>query len=482
MKELQTYHHVHFIGIGGAGMSAIASVLLGRGFRVSGSDLVESGITRRLQRAGATIHFGHRSENFGAADLAVVSTAVRSDNPERLEAEARGKPVWHRARALAEIMRSGKSLAVTGTHGKTTTASMAAVALLDAGMEPTILIGGEVIALDGNARCGSGEWIVAEVDESDGSLLQIQPDRIILTNIEADHFDYFRDVDHVAEVFEAFVGRLRPGGKLIACLDSPPVQRLVRECAVPALTYALDNPEADLQARSIRYLSKGEVTRFTPVLHGEPLGSVRLRAPGRHNVANALGVLLAGMDLGLTFDDIAGSLARYEGTRRRFEIKGKSAGVTVIDDYAHHPTEIEVTLAAARSRLRAGKSERLIGVFQPHRYSRTAMLAAEFGRAFRQADMVIVSDIYPAGEEPLEGVSGRNIFDHVVSDGHRGAHYIPETEDIAEFLHSRLVSGDTLLTLGAGDVWRVGEDILKRLRSRAAQQSCDPVSSLGIAP
>ncbi len=464
MENLKSYHHLHFIGIGGIGMSAIASVLLERGFRVSGSDLSENAVTQRLTRQGATIFKGHRAENIAGADLVVYSSAVRPENPERRTAEESGIATWRRARVLSEIMRGGKSIAVSGTHGKTTTTSMVSLALLEGGMDPTLVIGGELDALSGNARNGRGEWVVAEADESDASFLDMNPDRIIVTNIEADHMDFYRNMDHLIGTFGDFLGRLRPGGKAIACADSPTVMKLVREMSVSALTYSVDNPEADMTPREIRHLSKSGGIRFTAQFKGQSLGTVRLKIPGRQNVANALAAILTALDVGCPFEAATRALAGYAGAKRRFQVKGTSNGITIIDDYAHHPTEIKATLSAARSALGSKRGRRIVGVFQPHRYSRTASLAPEFGRAFREADLIVVTDVYAAGEDPIEGVNGSSIYNQVVADGHPQVYYVPTTMDVAAFLKPRLASGDMLFTLGAGDVWRLGETILEDLR------------------
>lgn len=473
MKDLESYRNIHFVGIGGVGMSAIASVLLAKGFQVSGSDAVDGEVTRRLAAAGAKIFLGHRAENVQGADLVVTSTAIRRDNPERRSAEAEGKPIWRRAKVLAEIMRGGKGLAVSGTHGKTTTTSMMALALTEAGFDPTALIGGDIQPFGGNARTGKGDWVVAEADESDASMLEMDPDRVIVTNLEADHLDYYRDLDHVIETFDAFLRRLRPEGKVVACTDCASVRRLLARGDFPALTYSLRETKADIHAKDIRHLLHGGALRFTPVYKGAALGPVRLRIPGLHNVSNALAVILTGLDLGCAYDAIVRALALYTGAKRRFQVKGICSGVTVIDDYAHHPTEIRATLAAARASIRRQKhAHRIVGIFQPHRYSRTASLANEFGGAFGDADMLVVTDVYAAGEDPIEGVNGSSIFNRVVTNGHPDAYYIPRQVDIVDFLRPKLREGDMLFTLGAGDVWRLGENILSDLRqneTRAAQ-------------
>lgn len=459
MKQLEAFRNIHFIGIGGSGMSAIASVLLARGFNVSGSDLGENDLTRKLAAAGARIDRGHKAEHVRGADLVVTSTAIRSENPEREEAERLGLPIWRRARVLAAIMHGGRSVAVSGTHGKTTTTSMLGLMAWQAGLDPTVLIGGELNDFGGNARCGKGEWVIAEADESDASFLEMHPDRIITTNIEADHLDFYSGHEAIVATFKQFFGGLRPGGKIIACLNDPTIATLTATGEWPIITYGIDTPGADMRAEDVAM--EGPRTRFTPVWRGQRLAEVELKVPGRHNVLNALAALACGLDIGAPYEPMRQALAIFSGARRRFQFKGCRAGITVIDDYAHHPTEIAATLAAARSRL--PKGGRLVGLFQPHRYSRTRSLAADFGKALQGADMVIVADVYSAGENLIEGVSGQLVFDQVVASGHAQAFYVASLEETPAFLASHLTGGDMLLTLGAGNVYRVGEQLLERL-------------------
>ncbi len=482
MNELKSYHHIHFIGIGGSGMSAIASVLLGRGYQVSGSDLSDNRTTRNLARGGATIHFNHAPENVAGADLIVVSTAIHKDNPEYRAAVERGMTVWHRSRVLAAIMRSNKSIAVSGTHGKTTTTTMMGMALLDSGMDPTVLVGAEVKEFGGNALTGKGEWTVAEADESDGSFLRMTPDRIIITNIEAEHLDYYRDLDHVVETFETFLSQLSPGGRAIACLDSPPIAELLRRTETPSLTYSVQNDAADLVAKNIERMTDGAMSSFDAVMNGKKLGRVRLQLPGLHNISNALAVLATGLDIGCPFDLIAGSLSRCEGACRRFEFKGNAGGVRVFDDYAHHPTEVRATLDAARSCGAIKQNGRLIAIFQPHRYTRTARLAWEFGTAFEAADVTVVTKVYAAGETVIDGVSGQNIVESCLAKGQPNVRYIPTEEELQTFLDGELHEGDLLLTLGAGDVWRTGETYLKRSGFTETSTDASAFSSVASTP
>lgn len=461
MKQLEAFRNVHFIGIGGSGMSAIASVLLARGFNVSGSDLGANDLTRKLAKAGARIDRGHKAEHVNNADLVVTSTAIRAENPERLEAERLGLPIWRRARVLAEIMHGGRSVAVSGTHGKTTTTSMLGLMVSMADFDPTVLIGGELNDFGGNARCGKGEWVIAEADESDASFLEMNPDRIIVTNIEADHLDFYSGHEAIVETFKQFFGGLRPGGKIIACVDDPTVATLAASGDWPIISFGIDADGADLCATNLSL--EGVETTFTPVWRGEPLAEVRLEVPGRHNVIDALAALACGLDMGVPFEPMRQALSIFTGARRRFQVKGRQAGITVVDDYAHHPTEIAATLAAAQSRLQG--SGRIVGLFQPHRYSRTQRLAADFGQALQGADVVIIADVYSAGEQPIDGVSGQLVLDEVLASGHKKAFYISSLDDAPAFLIQHLAEGDMLLTMGAGNVYQVGETLLERLKT-----------------
>jgi UDP-N-acetylmuramate--alanine ligase len=469
---LDSYKHVHFVGIGGAGMSAIAWVLLHRGFTVSGSDPSRNAMTEKLAALGVRIDAAHDARNVAGADLVVTSTAIPAHNPERQAAERDGIPVWRRARALAAIMRLGRSVAVCGTHGKTTTTTMLGMMLTAAGMDPTVLVGGHVNDFGGNARLGRGEWVVAEADESDASFLEMLPDRILLTNIEADHLDFYAGLPEVKAAFERFVGNLRPEGKLVACLDDPNVRELIGRIragktpmppGLPILTYGLAAPEADMRAEAAEANGEERGSHFVPVWRGERLEPIRLRVPGRHNVLNALGALACALDLGADYARLREALSACEGAKRRYQLKGQAAGVTVVDDYAHHPTEIRATLASAREDVDHGRARRVVALFQPHRYSRTRALAAEFGQSLQATDLLVVADVYSAGEPPIEGVSGRLVVAAAEAAGHSNVHYVPALEDARAFLRERLEPGDLFLTIGAGNVWQVGEALLKDL-------------------
>lgn len=467
MKQLEQYRNIHFIGIGGAGMCAIATILLARGWHVSGSDCARSAATRRLEALGARVEIGHRAENIAGTDLVVTSTAIAQENPERMAAVNAGIPIWRRARVLAAIMDGGKSIAVSGTHGKTTTTSMTGLMLTFAGMDPTVLIGGELNDFGGNARAGAGEWVVAEADESDASFLEMHPDRTIVTNIEADHLDHYGTYDAIVSTFAQFFDQVREGGRLIACADDPGVAGLLSRERWNAVTYGL-KPGADMTAESFETNSAGGGARLSPVWRGQKLGEMRLGVAGRHNILNALGALACCLDIGAPIEPLTRALASYRGAQRRWQIKGNPAGITIIDDYAHHPTEIRATLAVARGQVDGGFSNRVVSVFQPHRYSRTQALAGQFGPALQGADLLVITDVYSAGEKPIEGVSGLAVWQAAVDSGHRDAHYLPTLDETRAFLSSRLKEGDLFLTLGAGNVWQVGEALLADLGNRHA--------------
>jgi UDP-N-acetylmuramate--alanine ligase len=470
--NLDQYKHIHFVGIGGAGMSAIAWVLVQRGFSVSGSDPAKNEMTEKLAALGVRIDTTHDAQNIKGADLVVTSTAIPPANPERQAAERDGVPIWRRAKALAAIMQLGRSIAVCGTHGKTTTTTFLGTMLTAAGLDPTVLVGGHVNDFGGNARLGHGEWVVAEADESDASFLEMRPDRIVMTNIEADHLDFYAGLAEVKAAFEQFTANLCAGGKLIACLDDPCAREWVERIRsgktsvspdLPIITYGLASDQADMRAENLAANGGGRGTRLTPIWRDERLAPLTLRIPGRHNVLNALGALACGLDVGAAYAPMRAALAACEGAKRRYQVKGQAGGVTVVDDYAHHPTEIRATLASAREDVARGRAQRIVALFQPHRYSRTRALATEFGAALAEADVVIVTDVYGAGEPPIEGVSGRLIHDALLAARHRDAHYCETLPAARAFLLDRLQPGDLLLTIGAGTVWQVGEQLLEEL-------------------
>ncbi len=453
---VKRYRHVHFVGIGGIGMSGIAEVLLNLGYRVSGSDLVESDITRRLGSLGAEVHVGHHPSHLGPADVLVYSSAVRPDNPEVLAARERGIPVIPRAEMLAELMRLKYGIAVAGAHGKTTTTSMIATILAQAGLDPTVVIGGKVDSLGGSAKLGQGEILVAEADESDGSFLRLSPTIAVVTNLDREHLDHYRDMDHIRQTFVDFINKIPFYGLAVLCLDDPHIPVLLPRIEKRILTYGFV-PQADLQAQEVEL--QGHAARFRVSLQKEPLGEVRLKLPGVHNVLNALAALGVGLELEIPFDRIREALEQFEGVQRRFQIKAIIDDIIVVDDYAHHPSEIRATLRAAK----LGWGKRLLVVFQPHRYSRTRHLWDDFLTAFHEADTLILLDIYPAGEDPVEGVEVEEMSRQMRERGHRDVRYLPDRPSAVDAVVRTLIPGDMVMTLGAGDVWKVSEELVERL-------------------
>lgn len=453
--------HLHFVGIGGIGMSGIAELLLNLGYRVSGSDLQESRITRRLAQMGGRIHVGHDPSWIEGADVVVISSAVRPDNPEVVAAHAASVPVIPRAEMLAELMRlKVNGIAVAGSHGKTSTTSMAGCLLAEAGLDPTVVIGGQVNSLGSNAKLGSGEFLVAEADESDGSFLKLSPVLEIVTNIDLEHVDHYPDLEAVKAAFLEFINRIPFYGAAILCLDDPNIAALLPLVRKRIITYGLSS-QADVQAREIT--ARGFISRFEVWRQGAKLGSITLSVPGKHNVYNALAVVALGLELEIPFSVIARALGNYSGVQRRLQVKGETGGITVIDDYGHHPTEIRATLAALRG---AWPRRRLVVLFQPHRYSRTAGLFQDFCTAFHDADLLLLSDIYPAGEEPIAEVAGDALAQALRRHGQKEVEYVPELDDLTDAVLPRLRRGDVVLTLGAGTIWRVGEQIAATLEEK----------------
>lgn len=440
-------------------MSALAHILLEKGYDVTGSDLGGSPLIERLKGLGAHIYQGHRAENVHGAEAIVVSTAIPENNPEIVEAARLGLRRFHRSDINAALLNAAKGIAVAGAHGKTTTTSMLGVALDYAGISPTIIIGGEVDALGGNAKLGKGEYLVSEADESDGSFLKLLPHIAVVTNIEDDHLDHYGTLDNIRRAFRAFLGNIKPGGYAVLCFDNENVREIAKTLGVKVISYAIDH-EADYRAGKIEMHGAG--VDFS-VLHGnENLGRVRLNLPGRHNVLDALATVVTGLSIGLTVEQMAEGLALFHGAKRRFQTKGRVRDIWVVDDYAHHPTEVATTLLAARQT----KPHRIICAFQPHRYSRTKLLANEFGGAFREADSLILTDIYSAGEAPIEGISGRTILDAVRQSTGQDVIYIPAREDVAAHLAAIAQPGDIILTMGAGDIWKTGEELVALLEGK----------------
>jgi UDP-N-acetylmuramate--alanine ligase len=453
---VKRYRHIHFVGIGGAGMSGIAEVLHNMDYLVTGSDAASSETTQHLEGLGIRVFIGHKSEHVQGADVVVRSSAVAPDNPEVITARQQLIPVIPRAEMLAELMRLKYGVAVAGTHGKTTTTSMLATVLAKGGLDPTIVIGGRLGSLGTNAKLGRGDFLVAEADESDGSFLKLSPTLAVVTTIDAEHLEYYSDLTHIQETFLQFINKVPFYGSAILCLDQENIQALLPRVEKRFITYGL-RTQADITAREI--ILQGMGSEFVVVARQEVLGKFRLRVPGVHNVSNALAAVAVGLDLDLEIDVIREGLEEFAGVDRRFQIKGEARGILVVDDYGHHPAEIHATLNAAKD----GFGRRIVVVFQPHRYTRTKHLLQEFFTAFYQADLLVVTEVYAAGESVIPGVSGKQIADGALGHGHRNVTFIPDTGEVAEFLLPALQAGDMVITLGAGDIWRVGEEVLHRL-------------------
>ncbi|HEY7726181.1 MAG TPA: UDP-N-acetylmuramate--L-alanine ligase [Anaeromyxobacteraceae bacterium] len=449
---------IHFVGVGGIGMCGIAEVLLNLGYAVSGSDLRATEITRRLAALGGRIWLGHDAAHTEGADVVVVSSAVRRDNPEVQAARARQVPVIRRAEMLAELMRLKHGIAIAGSHGKTTTTSMAAHLLAHAGLDPTAVVGGKVNAFGSSAKLGQGEWMVVEADESDGSFLHFQPTLAVVTNIDPEHLDHWRTAEALRRGFLDFVNRVPFYGLAVLCLDHPVVRSLLPEVEKRFVTYG-EAPQADYRAASIEV--RGPRVAFDAFRRGEPLGRFEVGMVGRHNALNALAVLALADAMGIGLEAIREGLAAFAGVQRRFTVRGEAGGVTVVDDYGHHPAEVRATLRGAREAF----GRRVVCVFQPHRYTRTRDLLAEFTTAFGDADVLLLSEIYPAGEDPIPGVGGAALAEAVRAAGHCDVTFVPDRAALARAARERARPGDIVLTLGAGDVTNVGPELLALLRS-----------------
>jgi len=464
-RHLSTAEHVHFIGIGGYGMSAIAKVMLEKGYKVSGSDVDRQERTDKLAAQGARIYIGHKPEHVVGAQLVVYSTAIAQDDVERRAAEERNIPVIHRSQMLARLLNTGRGIAVAGAHGKTTTSSMIALVMESCGLDPTYIIGGEIVGLDTNAKAGNGEYVVAEADESDGSFLQYEPHTAVVTNIEPDHLEnYDGDFGKLKEAYVRFLQQVKPEGFALVCVDDPNIRELLpRLEAVRTVTYAIEpGREADYQAVDITPGDRR--VSFTAVKDGRRLGRVDLSVPGRHNAGNALAAIAVCLEAGLSFDRVAEAIRLFRGAKRRFQVIGEAGGILVIDDYAHHPTEIRATIAAAKA---TGK--RIIAVFQPQRYSRTFFLLDAFGRAFPEADEVVITDIYsPVGEKAIEGVTSKKLAELIVRNSNPNTTYLPTKEDVLAWLLERVKPGDLVLTMGAGDIWKTAKELARELDGRYA--------------
>jgi UDP-N-acetylmuramate--alanine ligase len=448
--------HVHFVGIGGIGMSGIAEVLVNLGYRVSGSDLKESDVTRRLSQLGATLSYGHRPENLVHADVVVISSAVKKDNPEVLAARVKKIPVIPRAEMLAELMRLKYAVAVAGSHGKTTTTSMIATVLTAAGLDPTSVVGGKVNVLGSNAKLGKSELMVVEADESDGSFLKLHPSIAVVTNIDPEHMEHYGTLDALKSAFAEFCNRVPFYGLNVLCLDHPNVQALVPALEKRFVTYGTSNT-ADYRLEGISL--EGFSTSFRAFRRDEPLGDFSVRMVGAHNASNALAVIAVAEELDVPLDNVREALANFGGVQRRFTVKGEQNGISVVDDYGHHPAEVKATLSGARRAF----GRRLVVAFQPHRYSRTKDLMKDFATAFNDADVLFVTSVYAAGEELIPGATADCLADAIRAHGHRDVTYVEKRADLPRRMAEVLREGDLVLTLGAGDITNTGPELLQLL-------------------
>jgi len=456
---------VHFVGIGGIGMSGIAEVLLNLGYKISGSDLKSSPVTQRLASLGATTFEGHIAENVVGAEVVVTSSAIAADNPEVAQARELHIPVIQRAEMLAELMRLKYGIAIAGMHGKTTTTSMVAAVLASGGLDPTVVVGGRVDAMGSNARLGKSQYLVAEADESDRSFLKLSPILSVVTNIDREHMDCYRNMRDVRQTFLEFMDRVPFYGMIVACNDDPVLRKLLPQVQRRVVTYGTRRGSDFLIKPGTIEQLPGEhhpLSHFRVSFEGKDLGDFSLHVPGTHNILNATAAVAVGIGLDLPVESISAALEHFRGVDRRFQLRGRAAGVSVVDDYGHHPTEIRATLAAARQ---CG-FRKVHVIFQPHRYTRTKALMDEFGEAFRDADTLAILDIYAASEKPIEGVSGEALATHIRQTAGPDARYVPSFVDAAEWVSTQAEEGDMVLTLGAGSISQLGPMILEKLQAR----------------
>ncbi len=450
---------IHFVGIGGIGMSGIAEVLLNLGYQISGSDLRTSDATNRLQNLGGKIAIGHSAANVEGNDVVVISSAVRRDNPEVVEAKNRGIPVIPRAEMLAELMRLKAGIAVAGSHGKTTTTSLCAQVLAHAGLDPTAVVGGRLKEYGTNAKLGKGDWMVVEADESDGSFLKLSPTLAIVTNIDEEHLDHYGGMEALRKAFLTFANSVPFYGLAVLCLDHPVVQGMIPELEKRHVTYGLSS---QAHYRATEVVLSGFRSAFTASRGGDDLGRFELTMVGEHNVLNALAAIAVADELSIPIDVTREALSLFRGVDRRFTVRGEASGVTVVDDYGHHPAEIRATLAGARSAF----GRRVVVVFQPHRYTRTRDLLEEFATAFNEADSVLVTDVYPSGEEPIPGINGESVAEALRRHGHQDAQFVGDRARLPAAALAKLRAGDIVLTLGAGDITRLGPELLAALAKK----------------
>ena len=456
-----TQHGIHFIGIGGVGMSGIASIFLKKGFKISGSDVAENNRTLDLAKNGARIFIGHNASNItDDVERIVVSSAISEDNPEYVEARKRRLKIVHRSDLLAELFLDANcGIAVAGCHGKTTVSSMISTVLIETAKDPTCVVGGHVKALNGNYSYGKSGLLVAEADESDGTFLKYFPQYAVITNLDNDHMDHYSSLDAIIDAFERFASHIDPNGGLYLCADDVIARNLSLPETLKVTTYSIETP-ADIMAENISYHPYG--SSYTLTVGGKAVGQVELSVPGKHNILDSLPVIGFCLEIGLSFESITKSLKNFHGAGRRFEIKGECEGVTVIDDYGHHPNEIKATLEAASSL----GAKRVVVVFQPHRYSRTLFLSQEFGRCFDNCDKLFITDIYAASEKPIPGVTSKVILDHMPVSNRRKVKMVKNVDDVKYMLMNYVEPGDVVFTIGAGSITRLGNDFLESMRAR----------------
>ena len=452
--------NIHFVGIGGIGMSGIAELLINLGYNISGSDVSSSDITKRLEGLGAKIFLGHHSTNINDAKLVVTSSAIKQDNPEVLEAKKRRIQVIPRAEMLSELMRVKEGIAIAGMHGKTTTTSLVGTILAYAGLDPTIVVGGKLNALGSNAKLGGGKYLVAEADESDRSFLLLSPKMAVVTNIDMEHLDHYKDLAEIKEAFLKFLSRLPKNGTAVLCIDNQDVRSLIPKIDSSVITYGI-SPEAEYRASDIKY--NGVITSYKCYRKKDLLGSITLPMPGVHNVTNSLAAIAVAIALGIPFQKIKDGLKEFRGVQRRFTIKGEFKDVVVIDDYGHHPTEIRAIIQATKT---AYPSQRIVLAFQPHRYSRTKSLFSEFTKCFDGVDILLLSEIYPASEDPIPGITGKALIEAIGKRGHKCALYCANRVDIPKTLWPLLKKNDIVITMGAGDISKTGPEILNLLEEK----------------
>lgn len=451
--------HIHFIGVGGSGMSGLASILLDSGYKISGSDIVSSKSTKRLTDKGATIFKGHNESNVEKADLVVISSAIPESNPEIRGARNRKITIIKRAEMLSRLMDNKYGIAIAGTHGKSTTASMISLILERSGFDPTVVVGGELNNFKNNAKLGKGNHIVVEADESDGSFLELNPHMVIVTNIEDDHLDHYENMENILKDFRKFIDKVPDNRRVILCKDCDNLRGLAKQCGKSHVSYGIFT-EADLMAKDIELDKLNSKSKI--YWQGEKIGDLCLKVAGYHNILNALAAIAVALELEISFMEIAKILETFQGVHRRMEIIANlDDKILILDDYAHHPTEIKATLSALRS---SWQNRRIIAVFQPHRYSRTKLLAEKFGKVFFDADCVIINDIYSANESPISGISGETIFKEIKKTNHGQIKYLPSKDDILSYLCEIVQPGDIIITMGAGDIWTVSQELVKQLK------------------